>query len=184
MAATEQRADVAALLREGRAQGHWRLDPAGSRADFFVKHFWGVITVHGWFERLEGEATVQADGKVTGRLAIDADSLQTKNGQRDRHLRSGDFFHVERHPDIVFEVEEASPGPDGTLVVRGPLEVAGHQRPVELALQVEDVAPDAVTLRGEVTVDRTQFDMTWSPLGMASRQARLSVSLRFARAAA
>ncbi|MDR0359089.1 MAG: YceI family protein [bacterium] len=184
MAATDRGADVATLLREGSAHGHWQLDPAGSRADFFVKHFWGAVTVHGWFERLDGDATVTLDGDVAGRLAIDAGSLQTKNGPRDRHLRSSDFFHVERHPQVVFDLGEASPSPEGTLTVRGTLEAAGHRQPVELSVQVEDVAPDAVALRGEVTVDRTQFGMTWSPLGMASKQARLSVSLRFARAAA
>ena len=183
MAPTDQDTDVVALLREATAHGRWQLDPAESRADFFVKHFWGAITVHGWFERIEGDGTVTPEGDVTGRLTIDAASLQTKNGQRDRHLRSGDFFDVERHPQVVVEVTEARPSPDGTVAVRGALEAAGQRRPIQLPVRV-DVGPDAVTLHGEVTVDRTQFGMTWSPLGMASKQARLSATLRFVRAAA
>ena len=183
MAPTDQDTDVAALLREATAQGRWRLDPAGSRADFFVKHFWGAVTVHGWFERLEAEGTITPDGDVTGRLTIEAASVQTKNGQRDRHLRSGDFFDVERHPQVAVEVTEATPGPEGTVTVRGALEAAGHRLPIQLPVQAE-VTADAVTLRGEVTVDRTQLGMTWSPLGMASKQARLSVTLRFVQAAA
>jgi polyisoprenoid-binding protein YceI len=183
MAPTDQDTDVVALLREATAHGRWQLDPAESRADFFVKHFWGAVTVHGWFERVYGEGTVTPDGDVAGRLTIDAASVQTKNGQRDRHLRSGDFFDVERHPQVVVEVTEARPSPDGTVAVRGALEAAGQRRLIQLPVRV-DVAPDAVTLHGEVTVDRTQFGMTWSPLGMASKQARLSATLRFVRAAA
>lgn len=176
--------DVATLLREATAHGRWQLDPAGSRADFHVKHFWGAITVHGWFERLDGEGEVTAEGGVTGRLTIDAASLQTKNGQRDRHLRSNDFFDVERHPQVTVDVTDARPAGEGTLVVHGTLEAAGQRLPIELPLHVEDATPDAATLRGEVTVDRTRLGMTWSPLGMASKQARLSASLRFVRAAA
>ena len=184
MAPTDQDTAVAALLREATAHGSWELDPAGSHADFYVKHFWGAVTVHGWFERVDGEGTVTPDGDVTGRLAIDAASVQTRNGQRDRHLRSGDFFDVERHPQVAVEVTDARPAAEATLVARGALEAAGHRVPVELAVSVEDATPDAVTLRGEVTVDRTRLGMTWSPLGMASKQARLSATLRFVRAAA
>jgi polyisoprenoid-binding protein YceI len=183
MSPTDQSTNAGALLREATAHGRWRLDPAASRADFYVKHFWGAVTVHGWFERLEGEGTVTPEGGVTGRLTIDAASLQTKNGQRDKHLRSGDFFDVDRHPQVVFEVTQATPNPDGTLALEGTLEAAGYRRPITLTAAVEEATESAATLRGEVTVDRTQFDMTWSPLRMASTQARLSASLRFARAA-
>ncbi len=66
------------------------LDPAGSRAEFHVKHFWGAVTVHGTFERMTGEATVSPDGTATCRISFDARSLNTKNKQRDKHLRSAD----------------------------------------------------------------------------------------------
>ena len=47
--------DVAALVRDGALAGRWVLDPRASRVEFRVRHFWGAVTVRGWFERLEGE---------------------------------------------------------------------------------------------------------------------------------
>ena len=77
-------ADVAALVRDGALTGRWVLDPRASRVEFRVRHFWGAVTVRGWFERLEGERVVGPDGKVTGQLVMDAASLDTKNKRRDR----------------------------------------------------------------------------------------------------
>src|ERR1700682_267805 len=96
-------ADVQAFLKD--AIGRWSLDPAGSSVQFYVKHFWGVVTVHGSFETLEGEGKVDPDGGVSGHLTIDAKSLNTKNRKRDKHLRSADFFDVEHHPTVTITVE-------------------------------------------------------------------------------
>ena len=63
---------VTSQLADGTAAGSWVLDPAGSRAEFRIKHFWGAITVHGTLERMTGEATVGPDGTVTGRISFNA----------------------------------------------------------------------------------------------------------------
>jgi polyisoprenoid-binding protein YceI len=181
MALTEQSTDLQALLRDGRAHGRWILDPSVSTAGFHVKHFWGAITVHGWFERLQGEANVTPDGQIAGRLTIAAASLQTKNAQRDRHLRSSDFFDVDRHPEVQVDINDVQPAANGEVTAKGTLTVAGHRQRIEFPVVVEGVAANDATLRAELTVDRTQFGMTWSPLGMASPQARLSANLRFRR---
>jgi polyisoprenoid-binding protein YceI len=181
MSLTEQSTHLEALRRDGRAHGRWILDPSVSTADFHVKHFWGALTVHGWFERLQGEANITPDGRIAGRLTISATSLQTKNAQRDRHLRSSDFFDVDRHPEVQLDITDVHLATDGELTAKGTLAVAGHRQTVEFPILVEDVTADDATLRAELTVDRTQFGMTWSPLGMASPQARLTASLRFRR---
>ena len=136
--------DIGALLRDG--EGRWVLDPASSRADFHVKHFWGAMTVRGRFERIAGEGTVEPRGTVSGHLRIEAMSLSTNNRRRDEHLRSADFFDVTHHPELLV-----------------------------------DASADSVVLNAEVVVDRTRFSMTWSPLGIASRRARLVVVARFVR---
>ncbi len=59
--------DIRTLVRD--AAGTWTLDPAGSTVEFHVKHFWGLITVHGHFERIEGEGTVDEAGNVSGDCA-------------------------------------------------------------------------------------------------------------------
>ena len=82
-------ADIQSLVRA--SQGTWTLDPAGSSAEFHVKHFWGAITVHGRFERLAGEGTVAEDGTLTGAIRLDAASLDTKQKKRDQHLRAAEF---------------------------------------------------------------------------------------------
>jgi polyisoprenoid-binding protein YceI len=177
-------ADVLALARDGALAGRWKLDPQGSRVEFAVRHFWGAITVRGWFERLEGEGTVGPDGAVTGRLVMDAASLNTKNKKRDQHLRSADFFTVEEHPRAVLTVNRASLTGNGQLAAEGELEAAGVRDPVSFTADLVDGGPEAVTLRAKLTVDRSRFGMTWSPMRVAAMQATGTATARFVRAPA
>ena len=169
------------LLASGSATGTWTLDAEHSQISFAVKHFWGAITVRGSFEVARGEATVNADGTVTGQLSLDAASLNTKNKKRDEHLRSNDFFNVDTHPEALVTVTSAVPAGADTLAFRGSLAAAGHTRPIEFTAHVEDASPQAVTLRTEVAIDRTEFHMTWSPLGIASRTATATAVTRWIR---
>ncbi len=172
--------ELAGLTPDTATEGRWVLDPAGSRADFYVKHFWGAITVHGWFERLSGAGTVGPDGTVTGTLRIEAASLDTRNKARDKHLRSADFFDVEHHPSVTVTVSAATAAGPGALACTGTVEAAGHVEPLEFTARVEP-GDGAVTLRAEITIDRTLFGMTWSPLRIASSLARATVVARFTR---
>jgi polyisoprenoid-binding protein YceI len=165
-------ADAAALLADGTMAGRWVLDPAGSRAEFGVKHFWGAVTVHGWFSQITGEGDVGPDGTVTGHLSIDAASLGTRDKKRDAHLRSADFFDVEHHPHVVVTVTRATPAGPAALACQGSLEAAGHIQPVAFTAHLDDASAEQVLLRAELMVDRTRFAMTWSPLGMTSGIAR------------
>lgn len=173
--------DVRSLLLDGTAAGTWVLDPAGSRADFHVKHFWGAITVHGTFDRMTGEAAVGADGTVTARISVDARSLNTKNKQRDKHLRSADFFHVDNHPHAILTVTSAHPAGRAGLECQGTFEAAGHVRPVSFTAHIQEATAQSAVLAADLEVDRTEFDMTWSPLHIASMTARGTVKARFVR---
>ncbi len=170
-----------ALLPGGQAQGQWSLDPARSSVEFRVRHFWHAITVRGTFEQLEGAGTVAPDGSLSGRLTMQSGSLTTKNKQRDKHLRSADFFDAEHHPTVVLSVTEATPAASGEIAMRGTLTAAGHSEPVSFTARAEDIGPGAVTLRAELVVDRTLFGMTWRPLGIAAKEAAGSVVARFSR---
>ena len=178
---------VTSQLADGTAAGSWVLDPAGSAAEFRVRHFWGAITVRGTLGPMAGEAVVSPDGAVTGRISFDARSLDTGHKQRDKHLRSADFFHTDQHPYAVLTVTSARPaGPDG-LECRGTLDVAGHARPVTFTAHIQEApiqeaGAQAVVLTAELQVDRTGFSMTWSPLHMASMTALGTVTARFTRA--
>jgi polyisoprenoid-binding protein YceI len=79
--------------------GRWTLDPARSAIRFTHKTIWGLVTVKGTFADLSGEGEVLPDRSAHGSLRIGAASLDTRNAKRDKHLRSADFFDVERHPE-------------------------------------------------------------------------------------
>jgi polyisoprenoid-binding protein YceI len=178
----QQSSDIAALVRDGTLTGRWRLDPAASRVEFGVPHFWHAITVRGWFERFEGDGTVGEDGAVSGRLSIDAVSLNTKNKRRDKHLRSADFFDVERHPQVVVTVERATASDGRQVAMAGTLEAAGIKQPITFAGEITESSADAVTMRLGLVVDRTLFGMTWRPLKMTAKEATATVTARFTRA--
>jgi polyisoprenoid-binding protein YceI len=174
--------DWVALLRAGTAAGGWRLDPQASSVQFAVKHFWGAVTVRGEFERIAGEGSATQAGALTGTVSFEATSLTTKNKQRDKHLRSADFFDVENQPMVVLTVTEATPLDGGALVCKGTLEAAGHLEPIEFTAHVQDFTDQAVSMTADLVVDRRRFGMTWSPMHVASYDALGTVTARFVRA--
>lgn len=165
---------------DGSAPSVWTLDAAQSTFAFRVKHFWGLMTVQGHFVQAMGEATVDSDGAVVVRVEIDAESLDTKHGQRDKHLRSKDFFHVAQHPTVTFVSRQVTPLDGEQLRVQGDLTAAGHT----LALDFEahlSTSGERIVAEAEVPVDRRVLGMTWSPLGMAAATAVLVVHAEFTR---
>jgi polyisoprenoid-binding protein YceI len=159
------------------AQGRWRLDPERSCVEFYVRNFYGLMTVKGRFASYDGTLELGAHPAV--QLTIDAASLDTKNAKRDKHLRSADFFDVERHAHVRFTSSRATADGD-SLKVRGQLDAAGKQIPLELdaALRVVDgeLEVEAVTY-----ADQRQLGMTWSPLGMLRAPSKLIVRARLIR---
>ncbi len=155
----------------------WRLDPSRARIEFGARHFFGLMTVTGHFDRYEG--TLDLREQPAARLTIEAASLDSANAKRDRHLRSADFFDVEHHPQIRFVSDFAEA--DGTLlVVSGRLRAAGR----EVALTVEATlrAVDGeLDLQATAYVDQRTLGMTWSPLGVLRTPTRLSVRGRLVR---
>ena len=120
----------------GVDQGRWRLDPTRSSVEFHVRNFYGLMTVKGHFERYDG--TLDLGAHPAAQLTIDAASLDTRNPKRDKHLRSADFFDVERHPHVRFTAGSAT-GHGEALVLQGEFEAAGEQIPLELVAAVQVV---------------------------------------------
>jgi polyisoprenoid-binding protein YceI len=171
--------DLPALVREG--SGAWTLDPAGSSVEFHVKHFWGLMTVHGRFDALSGEGQVDPAGTVSGQIRIAANSVNTKNKKRDQHLRSDDFFDAEKHPTVTIEATGLTPADGGELRGSVTFDAAGHQQPLQTVVRVVDATADAVTVRAEAQVERAAFGMTWGPLHMTAPMASAVVTARFVR---
>jgi polyisoprenoid-binding protein YceI len=114
-------------------------------------------------------------------IRIGAASLNTNNRKRDEHLRSADFFNAEHHPYATISVTRLDLHADGTLAGDVHLEAAGHTHLIRPHIQIVAADHKSSTLRAEATVDRTEFGMTWSPLGMAARQAHIVIRARFVR---
>src|SRR5215207_7748779 len=153
----------------GVAAGTWRLDPSRSSVAFHVRHFYGLMTVKGHFDRYEGTLDLSARPAVS--LIVDAGSLDTNRKQRDKHLRSSDFFDVATHPQVRFEADSAELQ-GGTLKIRGLLYAAGRHVPVEADATVTP-AGDEYEVEATALVDHRELDMTWSPLGILRAPSKL-----------
>jgi polyisoprenoid-binding protein YceI len=164
------------------AAGEWTLDRDNSRAEFAVKHFWGLITVRGHFNEIAGELSVDPAGAVAGELRIDAGSVDTGNKQRDKHLRSADFFGAQEHPEVVFRPSAVRRVDGSGLEMTGHLTIARHEEPVTLGLDASHSGA-VLTLRATTVVDRRVFGMHWRPLGIAHNDATLTVEAQLTQTA-
>jgi polyisoprenoid-binding protein YceI len=155
----------------------WRLDPAASSAEFQVPHFWGLVTVKGHFERLDGWLEIDENGQRQITLTIDAASLHTSIGKRDKHLRSAAFFDTQNHPEVRFRSTSVSDAEEDRLRVEGELEVAGERVLLRLDPTIHQT-DHQLDVEAATTVDQRLLGMTWSPLGMTRTPATLTVHAR------
>jgi polyisoprenoid-binding protein YceI len=155
----------------------WTVDVEDASVGFAVKTFWGLATVHGRFDHFDGSYEVGPDGPKI-ELTIDADSLDTGNKTRDKHLRSTEFFQVEEHPQLRFTSARVRPAGDGVLHVEGNLEAAGKVVPLEFDANVQPVDHGGLEIEATTTVDQRQFGMSSGRLGMIRPPAALNVKAR------
>lgn len=147
------------------AAGSWQVDPAHSVVEFRVRHMM-IATVKGRFRDFDGAIVSGEAPSVAGSIRVG--SLETLDARRDEHLRSPDFFDVERFPEITFEASAIELNGDGErFLVPGELTIKDVTRPVLLdgLFHGAGVHPDggeriAFALRGEL--DRTDFGLVWN----------------------
>lgn len=149
----------------------WELDPAHTQVEFAVKHMM-FTTVRGRFEALSG--TIEADeenpGEGSVRVELDAASLDTGVEDRDEHLRSEDFLHVEEHPTITFRstrIEGAPSEPGDEFRVAGDLTIRDETREVVLDAVYEGRGTDPwggerSGFTAATTIDRREWGLTWN----------------------
>jgi polyisoprenoid-binding protein YceI len=159
------------------ASGTWRLDPADSSVEFHVRHFYGLMTVKGRFDRYRGTLELQSQPAIS--LTIDADSLDTKHAKRDKHLRSADFFDVQNHPEVRFVSDTATIDGD-RLRISGQLHAAGKAVPLQFDARVTEVDGHP-HVEASTPVDHRELGMTWSPLGILRAPSTLVVRGRLVR---
>jgi polyisoprenoid-binding protein YceI len=154
----------------------WAVDHDASAVEFAVKTFWGLATVHGRFDNFTGWYESGPDGAKL-ELTIDADSLDTGNRTRDKHLRSDDFFHVAEHPQMRFISTRVHEVDDGLLHVVGELEAAGTSVLLEFPATIQAVDGE-LEIDATTTVDQARFGMSDGQLGMIRRPTTLHVKAR------
>src|SRR3954454_16295656 len=157
--------------------GAWQLDPARSSVAFHVRHFYSLMTVKGEFADYDGTLDLSATPAVE--LTLQAASLDTKQAKRDEHLRSGDFFDAENHPQIRFRSDRAELDGD-TLRVQGQLEAAGRSIPLALDATVRE-ADGELEIEATADADHRELGMAWSPLGIMRAPSKLIVRGRLVR---
>ncbi|HEY4603414.1 MAG TPA: YceI family protein, partial [Blastococcus sp.] len=126
----------------GYVVGTWDIDPVHSTVGFVVRHMM-VSKVRGFFRDFSGEIVTAEDPANSSVTAtIELASIDTRQEQRDAHIRSADFFDVENHPQMTFR--STGVRADGAdWVVDGELTIKGNTRPVSLALELNGFGPDA-----------------------------------------
>jgi polyisoprenoid-binding protein YceI len=147
---------------EGADTVRYRIQPETSALTF--KATSRLMDADGKFHRFSGEVTADPTDPTTARvtLSVDAASIDTGIARRDRHLRSDDFFHVERFPTITFESLRVEPAGQRFNVV-GRLSVHGITREVTVPLDVE-LTSAALTARGEFVIKRTDYGIDYQSL--------------------
>ncbi len=141
--------------------GTWKIDPSHSEVGFTVRHL--MSKVRGQFTRFEGTLTTGDSLEDTrAEATIDLDSVDTRDAQRDDHLRSGDFFDVENHGAMSFRTTSF----DGSTAT-GELTIQGVTRTVELDVEFLGLGQDPwgnqrVGFEGNTTINRKDFGVTFN----------------------
>lgn len=147
--------------------GTWELDPTHTTVSFSARHLM-VSKVRGRFGSFRGTITVGDDPLVSAvRAEIDTASIDTKDEQRDGHLKSPDFLDVERYPTITFVSTGVRDAGGGEYDLDGDLTITGTTRPVTLKVVSNGVAKDpwGGTRAGfEATTEfsRKDFGLEWN----------------------
>ena len=149
----------------------WTLDPAHTVVELEVKHMM-ITTVRGRFATVRGEIEIDTENTDRTRVevVIDPGSIDTRNEQRDAHLRSADFLSVEEHGEITFRstrVEGAYGRPGDAFRVVGDLTIRGVTRQVVLEAAYEGEAKDPwggtrAGFTATTEIDRRDFGLTWN----------------------
>ncbi len=149
---------------------NWKIDPAHSEVKFKVKHL-VVSTVTGHFNRFQATIEDGAGGLENAKVSFEADvdSIDTKNTQRDNHLKSPDFFDAANHQKLTFSSKSISKVSESEYTVLGDLTIRGKARPVKLSVIHNGVVKGygGVEVSGfEITgkINRRDFGLTWNGL--------------------
>lgn len=148
--------------------GTYSIDPTHSRIGFVARHAM-VTKVRGSFNEFDGAGYFDAEDPTRSnvKLTIKAASIDTRNADRDAHLRGNDFFDMENHPELTFASGTVEQLDAENYRVTGDLTIKGVTKPVTIDFEYTGTAVDPfgnhrVGFEGKTTVNRKDWGVTWN----------------------
>jgi polyisoprenoid-binding protein YceI len=145
--------------------GDWRVVVPDSELGFETRIVFGLLPVRGRYSGYAGELHIDDAGSARGELRIEAATVTTGIKKRDRHLRSTDFFAVDEHPHLRFELDALVPGADDALMLTGTLHIRDQALPIEAPVSVEQAGPDRLRVDGDFNVGHRASGLRSSGVG-------------------
>ena len=147
--------------------GRWTIDPDHSSVGFIVRYL-GITKLRGRFADVTGSLAAK-DGLLTGTATIVANSFDTDNEARDKHVKGPDFLNVEVFPRLVFTIAGVKPN-SGDFIIDGELELHGETHPLEVhavngGTAKDPYGHDRVGIAMTSTILRSDFGITFDPAG-------------------
>ena len=153
---------------QGVATGTYNVDPAHTRVGFVARHAM-VTKVRGSFDEFAGTAVLDGANPANSRVevTIEAASIDTRNAQRDEHLRSNDFFDMDNYPEITFKSTAVQKVDDEHYRVTGDLTVKGVTQPIAIPFEVSGPVQDPwgmtrIGLEGRVEINRKDWGVNFN----------------------
>ena len=148
--------------------GTYTIDPTHSTLGFVARH--AMITkVRGSFTDFSGTAEIHGSAPETSSVNVDIDvaSVDTRNADRDGHLKSGDFFDVEKFPTMSFKSTSVAVTDSSTVEITGDLTIKSVTKSVTIPFEFTGEAVDPfgntrIGFEGKTEVNRREFDLTWN----------------------
>lgn len=173
----------------------WQIDSAHSEIQFKVRHMmvsWG----RGSFEKFSGTINIdeQNPENSTVDIQIDANSVSTRQADRDAHLRSPDFFDAPNYPYVTFKSTNVKQTSPNTAKVTGDLTIRGTTKPVTLDVSYEGQHKSpfgpfiAAGFNAETVISRKEWGLTWNGLiegggVLVSDEVHITIDLELNKAA-
>ncbi|HUC13078.1 MAG TPA: YceI family protein [Acidimicrobiales bacterium] len=177
---------TATSLTQETLTGDYTLDLAHTRIGFSARHVM-VSKVRGQFNEFNGSLSLDAEQPANSKveLTIKAASIDTRNADRDAHLRSNDFFAMEEYPEITFRSTRVEQASENEYYVTGDLTIRGTTKPVTVNFQLNGSIVDPwgnfrVGFDGKTTINRKDWGVSFNaPLEAGGVMVSEKVELEF-----
>ncbi len=170
----------------------WLIDPAHSEIRFKVKHMM-ITTVTGSFKEFSAEAETQGEDFSNGRFSFNAasKSIYTNNEQRDNHLKSADFFDVEKFSSLSFQSTAFEKVDEDNFLLSGNLTIKNITKPIKLNVEFGGIGKDpwgnvkvGFSLNGKI--NRKEWNLNWNAAlegggWLVSDEVRISCEVQFVK---